>query len=297
MTDTPQSAEHSEFGHTLSQASPGAHTPPSHSQPSSGEQIQTHTLAELEGKLQELKEELSAVALEPQTQPDPPQEHVPAQEPVWSEPPQPQFSERPLAQPEDPFSPPPGLFDEQADANAPPSVEVQPPQPDPVSDPEQLPPALIVELLSFRERLETTTREIVEDYNRLLSSYVTQVAPPRSEPAPAEVPHQPPLPDSAPAQPPSEPSEDLAEFDGHVELGVGPFDDILSLSAFEHQVALLPNVLETSVRRFEASHAILDLYLSAPVALISELRTVPGVEFTVRQASGSRLALTFDEES
>jgi hypothetical protein len=92
-----------------------------------------------------------------------------------------------------------------------------------------------------------------------------------------------------------EPTEEQIQFAGHVELGVGPFFDIGSLSAFEDQVASLPNVLETAVRRFEASHAVLDLHLSSPIALVAALRGVVETEFKVRQMSDSRLAITFED--
>jgi hypothetical protein len=93
----------------------------------------------------------------------------------------------------------------------------------------------------------------------------------------------------------AEPSpEDEAVFVDHVEIGVGPFYDIGSLSAFEREIARLPNVTETAVRRFEASHAVIDLYLTAPTALVSELRSVV-TPFKVRQLAASRLELSFDE--
>jgi hypothetical protein len=94
----------------------------------------------------------------------------------------------------------------------------------------------------------------------------------------------------------TEPSpEDEAVFFEHVEIGVGPFYDISSLSAFEREIARAPNVTETAVRRFEASHAVIDLHLTAPTALVSELRTVVSTPFHVRQLADSRLSLTFDE--
>ena len=84
-------------------------------------------------------------------------------------------------------------------------------------------------------------------------------------------------------------------FEGRVELGVGPFYDIGSLSAFEQGLASLPNVTEASVRRFEASHAVVDLRLAAPVALVRELRRMVDSGFSVRQVAAGRMLLTFDE--
>jgi hypothetical protein len=79
-----------------------------------------------------------------------------------------------------------------------------------------------------------------------------------------------------------------------VELGVGPFDDIASLSTFEQQLASLPAASDVLVRRFEASHAVIDVRLATPVALVRELHRVLGVDFSVRQVAGRRVSLTFD---
>jgi hypothetical protein len=96
--------------------------------------------------------------------------------------------------------------------------------------------------------------------------------------------------------PPAAPAgEETTLFEGHVELGVGPFYDIDSLSAFERRLASLPNAIDASVRRFEASHAVVDLRLAAPVALVAELRRTLDTDFNVRQVAGGRILLTFDE--
>ena len=84
-------------------------------------------------------------------------------------------------------------------------------------------------------------------------------------------------------------------FEGRVELGVGPFYDIASLSAFERGLASLPYVVEASVRRFEASHAVVDMRLAAPVALVRELRRTVESGFSVREVADGRVLLTFDE--
>jgi len=60
-------------------------------------------------------------------------------------------------------------------------------------------------------------------------------------------------------------------------------------------VASVPNVTDVSVRRFEASHAVVDMRLAAPVALLSELRRVLDSDFGVRHVASGRIALTFDE--
>ncbi len=347
MTDTPSSGAEPDFGSPPRQASQStepvqasAAQSPAPSQPA---QL-TSTLADLEGKLQELKQELSAFGQEHATEPPSSAQALAAQQPV--EEPQPSLVDAPPSF-EDPepaesgarlideqSAIPPELPDEQAAEDSQQSEPIdQPTQPDDPRGEERLAPSLIVELLSFRERLERSSRERIEDYNPLWGGYLQERAQSSGSPAPAAEhgPVEPPStagdpdpdpdPDPEPyaPQPPdfefspapqsahsntnggqfqapvSESPEELVRFDGHVELGVGPFYDIASLSLFESQVASLPNVLETAVRRFEASHAVLDLHLAAPVALVRELRLVLGAGFTVRQASGSRLALTFDE--
>ena len=86
-----------------------------------------------------------------------------------------------------------------------------------------------------------------------------------------------------------------ALFEGRVELGVGPFYDIGSLGAFEQRLANVPGVSEASVRRFEASHAVVDVRLAAPVALVRELRHAVDSDFSVREIASGRILLTFDE--
>jgi hypothetical protein len=104
-------------------------------------------------------------------------------------------------------------------------------------------------------------------------------------------------PATAYSTPPAAPADSQQEalFEGHVELGVGPFYDIDTLSAFERRLAALPNVTDASVRRFEASHAVVDLHLATPMALVRELRHGLNTDFSVRQVADGRILLTFDE--
>ncbi len=112
---------------------------------------------------------------------------------------------------------------------------------------------------------------------------------PAAEPPTSLQPTGEPLPVATPGSP-----EDVL-FEGRVELGVGPFYDIASLSAFERGLASLPYVVEASVRRFEASHAVVDVRLAAPVALVRELRRTVESDFNVREVADGRVLLTFDE--
>jgi hypothetical protein len=156
----------------------------------------------------------------------------------------------------------------------------------------------LADLRRFRDRLERFAKELTEDYDALLGRVMSSLSArgPESDSdafaaglATADT--------HAPAEPPPPPPPPHEEtlFEGRVELGVGPFYDIASLGAFEQRLAELPYVLEVSVRRFEASHAVIDLRLAAPVALVSELRRVLETDFGVRQVAGGRLLLTFDD--
>jgi hypothetical protein len=131
----------------------------------------------------------------------------------------------------------------------------------------------LAELRLFRDRLERFARELSEDYEEMLERVVVEFTSGASTP----------------------PSPDDTPFEGRVELGVGPFYDITSLGAFEQAVARVPHASDVAVRRFEASHAVLDLNLSAPVALVRELRAVLDTDFNVREIAGARLMLTFDD--
>jgi hypothetical protein len=181
--------------------------------------------------------------------------------------------------------------------------------------------ASLAELRRFRDRLERFARELAAEYDALLGRVMTGLssAPARSAPAPsATIPSSPtptptpaaPPPPAAAAQPaaPAAPSQvapipeataaqsrENAFFEGRVELGVGPFYDIASLGAFEQRLASLPGVGEASVRRFEASHAVVDVRLTAPTALVRELRRAAESDFSVREIASGRILLTFDE--
>jgi hypothetical protein len=181
--------------------------------------------------------------------------------------------------------------------------------------------ASLAELRRFRDRLERFARDLAAEYDALLGrvmSGLTSASAPSGSPAPtqttpsplasapttADLPpagdlpaaDQPTAPEAAgqiPVAAPESPEDVL--FEGRVELGVGPFYDIASLSAFERRLASLPYVVEASVRRFEASHAVVDVRLAAPVALVRELRRTVESGFSVREVADGRVLLTFDE--
>ena len=133
------------------------------------------------------------------------------------------------------------------------------------------------------------------------SATPTQTTPEPLTSAPTAAGFTPPEDLPATGMPPAEPIPATPEspedvlFEGRVELGAGPFYDIASLSAFERGLASLPCVVEASVRRFEASHAVVDVRLAAPVALVRELRRTLESDFSVRDVADGRVRLTFDE--
>jgi hypothetical protein len=242
----------------------------------------TQTLAELERKLRELERELAAVGRDEHGARLVDEAAQPAERQAGAgyQPGQPGTERTPGSeQAGSPASADRGVGDFAARSLAP----VQPAATGALSiDLEQL--------LLFRDRLERVMRGLVEDYSGLLPA--RHSPPPLTEAAPASS-HAPPPPLVAPS--PLVAPEDEAIFEGHVELGVGPFYDIGSLSSFEQQLARLPHATEASVRRFEASHAVIDLRLSAPTVLIRELRLTLGVRFSVRDLSPGRVSLTFDD--
>jgi hypothetical protein len=155
--------------------------------------------------------------------------------------------------------------------------------------------ASLAELRRFRDRLERFAKDLTAEYDALLSRVMAGLSAPSAAPSPppeATLGVRPA--EDRPAAAPAPTGEETL-FEGRVELGVGPFYDIASLSAFERRLASVPHVSEASVRRFEASHAVVDLRLAAPVALVRELRQVADTDFNVREVAAGRLLLTFDD--
>lgn len=281
----------------------------------------TSTLAELERKLRELERELTSIGrrrVRPEGEGAEPYaaQAASAAEPAGlstsgrlvderveprratapaTPPPQRQAPPRPVQPP--PVQPPP-----------PPRQTVAPPEPltstQERARPTEAQLAALAELRRFSERLERFAGELTADYDAVLARVMAVLSGrvPPEQAVPEPIAREPIARESiAPEQvapAPLTPAPAVSQeplFEGRVELGVGPFYDIGSLSAFEQQVANVPNVSEVSVRRFEASHAVVDLRLAAPVALLEELRRVLDTDFAVRQVAPGRIALSFDE--
>lgn len=278
----------------------------------------TGTLAELERKLHELERELTSIGqgrtphAERNLLND--ERHLPRSSPT-SEPVRPTQSIQPIhpGQLRDPLRASGRLVDEVAEsANVADSVFVA--DAEPRIRPSDAWLAGLAELRMFRDRLERFAHELTDDYDALLARVMSGVAssaqtppevaphvpssqagteagpPPRTPEPSYRTPEPPPRPPDAPTY-----HEDRVLFEGRVELGAGPFYDIDSLSVFERLLANLPHATDVAVRRFEASHAVVDLRLEAPIALVGELRRVLETDFSVRQITAGRLALTFDD--
>lgn len=159
--------------------------------------------------------------------------------------------------------------------------------------------ASLAELRRFRDRVERFAKELTEDYDAMLGRVMAGLSGRGSSEPPygvGELPATPMADTRAPAPPdPPEPGPEETVFQGRVELGVGPFYDIGSLGAFEQSLAALPCVSHVAVRRFEASHAVVDLRLAAPVALVSELRRTLQSDFSIREVAEGRMLLTFED--
>jgi hypothetical protein len=157
----------------------------------------------------------------------------------------------------------------------------------------------LAELRRFRDRVERFATELTGDYDAMLGRVMAALSGRGSGELPFESTGTPAAPGAGPGEQPAparpEPGPEEALFEGRVELGVGPFYDIASLGAFEQNVAALPGVSEVAVRRFEASHAVVDLRLAGPVALVGELRRALHMGFSIRQVAEGRMLLTFDD--
>jgi hypothetical protein len=158
----------------------------------------------------------------------------------------------------------------------------------------------LAELRRFRDRVERFATELTSDYDAMLGRVMATLSgrgpsEPSFEPAGGTAAGPGTGLGEQPSPARTEPGPEETLYEGRVELGVGPFYDIASLGAFEQNVASLPGVSEVAVRRFEASHAVVDLRLATPVALVGELRRALPTGFSIRQVAEGRMLLTFDD--
>ncbi|MCW3000409.1 MAG: hypothetical protein JWN65_3958 [Solirubrobacterales bacterium] len=147
-------------------------------------------------------------------------------------------------------------------------------------------------LVRFREQLERSTRELLDEYARLLDALQAPRGADAPAPAPALVAAPPPV--VAPAPVPSTVATDTVRFEGQVTVDAGPFTDIATLSAFEQALGDVSGTQDVYVRGFEGSRALIDLVLGEPVALGMELRRAAPVAFTITATTPDHVSITID---
>jgi vacuolar-type H+-ATPase subunit I/STV1 len=85
-------------------------------------------------------------------------------------------------------------------------------------------------------------------------------------------------------------------FDGLIEVEVGPLSDFDQLASFEDAANGIVEAEEISVKRFTKGRATLEMHLSEPVELLTELEERAPFEFTVRDTREDRVVLDVDGE-
>lgn len=169
----------------------------------------------------------------------------------------------------------------------------------------------IADLVKFRDQLEAAARELVSEYDRLVSRLQTSAPNGDAEAAPepppgAEVPaslgpppeHQLPpavaagLPGHSPPGPATPPSAgDTMSFVGAVVVDAGPFSDITTLQSFEQGLSKVAGAEDVYVRSFEGNRALIDVRLSNPVPLVQLLREQLDLPIITREAGEGRLTV------
>ena len=83
-------------------------------------------------------------------------------------------------------------------------------------------------------------------------------------------------------------------FDGLIEVEVGPLSDFDQLASFEDAANGIGAADGISVKRFAKGRATLEVHLTEPVALLTELEERAPFEFTVRDTRNDRVILDVD---
>ena len=86
-------------------------------------------------------------------------------------------------------------------------------------------------------------------------------------------------------------------FAGLIEVEVGPLSDFEQLASFEDAASEIRAADGITVKRFKQGRATLEMNLSEPVALLSELEDRAPFEFTVRDTRAHRVVLDVDSEA
>jgi len=85
-------------------------------------------------------------------------------------------------------------------------------------------------------------------------------------------------------------------FDGLIEVEVGPLSDFDQLASFEDAANEIVAADGISVKRFAKGRATLEVHLTEPVALLTELEERAPFEFTVRDTRDDRVILDVDSD-
>ena len=163
----------------------------------------------------------------------------------------------------------------------------------------------IAELVKFRDQLETAARELVSEYDRLVSR-LQGGSPPEPDVAAPTAPTAPPeatLPPSAGIgmatlpEPVAAGADDDMTFEGAVVVDAGPFRDITTLQSFEQALSRVDGAQDAYVRAFEGDRALIDVRLSNPVHLVQLLRNQLSWPIIAREAGEGRLTVDVTADS
>ncbi len=230
-------------------------------------------LDELERRLRELERQLLGTPDEPSLPPPPP----PEPRSTWSEPPPaPPAPARPVA--------------------APPATPAAPTTGQLVADARHELGGLqehLDELVRFRQRLEASARELLEDYERLLERIgEADQAPERDHASPDGPVHLdgPVAGRGSWSATPGTPAH--TRLDGAVTVDAGPFADIATLSSFEQALGHIAEVGDVYVRGFAGDRAQIDVVLDGPVALGEAIERVSPVACRAVAADATTLTVT-----
>lgn len=127
------------------------------------------------------------------------------------------------------------------------------------------PPDPLTELVAFRDLLERSANTLIGEYDRLLE---------RLRAGPLGVAGQ-----------------GEQTFEGHVTIEAGPFPDVANLLAFERGVLAVPGAHDARVSSYDGSTAAIHALLAQPVALVTELRRLSPLPFTVVGSQPGALVL------
>lgn len=155
--------------------------------------------------------------------------------------------------------------------------------------------AQLDELLELRGELERSVQQLMSEFDRVLASLRSTVPAQGAANPPAAPPPIAPAPRGS-APPALAVDLDAAVMDGAITVDAGPFADIGLLSGFEQALGGVPGVRDVYVRGFEGRRAMIDVTLSQPVALGSELRRSSPVSFSIIAADAGRLSVAVEAE-